>query len=336
MTDRAGRPPAAPEDRHPPVYRGRFAPSPTGPLHFGSLVTAVGSFLEARRHGGLWLVRIEDLDPPREVPGASAEILRTLEAYGLHWDGPVLYQSTRAAVYEEALDQLFRSAALYPCGCSRREVLSAGRVHEGAVIYPGTCREGLPPGRKPLSLRVRTHAACIGFRDHIQGHRVQVLEEEVGDFVLRRADGLYAYQLAVVVDDAAQGITHVVRGSDLLDSTPRQIHLQRLLGAPTPDYAHLPIAVNARGEKLSKQTGAKGLSCADPVPVLWRVLTFLDQDPPSELQRASLSELWSWALAHWRPARIPGCRTKPEKERRGIGRRATALRGPREKARSSF
>jgi glutamyl-Q tRNA(Asp) synthetase len=289
-------------------YRGRFAPSPTGPLHFGSLVAAVGSYLEARSRSGEWLVRIEDLDPPREVPGASAAILRTLEAYGLHWDGEVLYQSRRGAIYEEALGTLGAACLVYPCGCSRQEIQAAVRVRRnGAAVYPGTCRNGLPQGRRARSMRVRTDARHIEFRDRLQGSVRQSLEE-IGDFVVRRADGWHAYQLAVVVDDAAQGITEVVRGSDLLDSTPRQIHLQQLLGVTTPAYCHLPVAVNPQGEKLSKQTGAAALPESDVVPVLCRVLTFLNQEPPAELREASVEELWHWAIARWRPERIPGVR----------------------------
>ena len=237
------------------MYVGRFAPSPTGPLHFGSLVAALASWLDARAAEGRWLVRIEDLDPPRAVPGAADEILRTLDRLGLGWDGPVLYQSRRSASYEAALESL----DTYWCGCTRREIAdsSIGRATDGAQIYPGTCRTGLAPGKTPRALRLRTGGEEIAFTDRVQGPQRQILEREIGDFVLLRADGQFAYQLAVVVDDAEQGVTDVVRGADLLDSTPRQIFLQRLLGYPMPRYLHVPAAVNQAGEKLSKQTGAR-------------------------------------------------------------------------------
>lgn len=293
-----------------PVYRGRFAPSPTGPLHFGSLVAALGSCLEARVHDGQWLLRMEDLDPPREQPGAATEILKTLEACGFEWDGPVLYQSRRSAAYEAALAQLRERGLLYACACSRKEVADAGlRGIEGAV-YAGTCRNGT--GNRPLrAWRVHTDMDEIAFEDGVQGRQAQVLQRDIGDFVLKRADGLYAYQLAVVVDDGFQGINHVVRGSDLLDSTPRQIHLQRLLGLPTPAYLHLPVAVNARGEKLSKQTRATALDIRETRLLLWQALAFLGQQPPADLRSAPPAELWDWARRHWRAARIPRLRAQP-------------------------
>lgn len=287
------------------VYRGRFAPSPTGPLHFGSLIAAVGSYLEAKSRDGEWLVRMEDLDPPREMPGAASLILKTLEAYGFAWDGAVLYQSARREAYDTALEKLRQDGWLYSCACTRREIAdSALRGLEGPV-YPGTCRAGLPAGKPPRAWRVRTTPQEIAFEDALQGRVAQVLERDIGDFVLKRADGLYAYQLAVVVDDAAQGITHVVRGADLLASTPRQLWLQRLLGLPAPHYLHLPVATNAAGEKLSKQTKAAPLDSAHPVPALWDALAFLGQHPPMALRRAPLAELWAWAHAHWRRAGIP-------------------------------
>ncbi len=284
-------------------YRGRFAPSPTGPLHFGSLIAAVGSYLEANTQNGEWLVRMEDLDPPREMPGAADGILKTLESYGFEWDGEVLYQSRRGDAYEAALDQLRSSGQLYPCACTRKEIADSAVQGIEGPVYPGTCRAGLH-GRAPRAWRVRTSMDEIEFDDAIQGHQQQVLERDIGDFVLKRADGFYAYQLAVVVDDAAQGITHIVRGADLLDSTPRQIWLQRLLGLPTPHYAHLPVAVNEHGEKLSKQTLATALDASRPAPALWQALDFLGQHPPSALQRAPLAELWAWARANWAISRI--------------------------------
>lgn len=286
-------------------YRGRFAPSPTGPLHFGSLLAAVGSYLEAKTRGGEWLVRMEDLDAPRTQPGAADAIVRTLEACGLGWDGNIMYQSRRGAAYREALARLEAQGLIYACGCSRREIADSGLGGDGALIYPGTCRHGLAQGKTARAMRVRVGEGLIEFDDALQGTIRQDLAAEVGDFVLLRADGLYAYQLALVVDDAEQGITDVVRGADLLASTPRQIFLQRRLGLPTPRYLHLPAAVNAAGEKLSKQTRAPAADVREPVPVLAQVMEFLGQSPPAQLGRATLSEFWRWALAHWDAKRIP-------------------------------
>ena len=259
-------------------YVGRFAPSPTGPLHFGSLVAALASYLEARAANGTWLLRMEDLDRAREQPGAADAILRALERLGFEWDGPVLMQSARLERYREVLDELSRRGLAYPCSCTRRELEDSALAIDGARVYPGTCRHGLAPGKAARALRLRTHGAPIGFADAIQGWVEQPVEQAVGDFVLLRADGVIAYQLAVVVDDMDQGVTDVVRGGDLLDSTARQIHLQRLLGAYTPRYAHLPVALNAAGEKLSKQTGARPLDLSDPQAELARARRFLGQD----------------------------------------------------------
>jgi glutamyl-Q tRNA(Asp) synthetase len=276
-------------------YVGRFAPSPTGPLHFGSLVAALASWLEARAAGGKWLVRIEDLDAPRARKGATSAILRWLEAAGLAWDGPILYQSARREHYRAALERLERAGLTYWCGCTRKEMADSALSIDGARIYPGTCRGGLAPGKLRRAVRLRTSPEPIEFTDRVQGRIVQSVEREVGDFVLFRADGLYAYQLAVVVDDAEQGVTDVVRGADLLDSTARQILLQRLLGVPTPRYLHVPVAVNAAGEKLSKQTGARAVEPGD----LPRALAFLGQHPNPDL---------SMAIKNWDPARIPRAR----------------------------
>jgi len=294
---------------HKSRYRGRFAPSPTGPLHFGSLVAAVGSYLDAKYHHGIWLVRMEDLDAPRCVPGAADDILRTLAAFGLHFDEPVIYQSQRTAAYEQALHKLQASGAAYPCCCTRKEI-SDSAVHgiEGPV-YPGTCRSGIPAGRDGRAWRVRTDDKAIGFDDALQGRLSQNLESEIGDFVVKRADGLFAYQLAVVVDDAWQNITHVVRGADLLTSTPRQIHLQRLLSLPTPQYMHLPIALNAAGEKLSKQTLAAAVDTAQPAAALLQVLNFLQQRPPAEAAGGDVGMVLDWAIRHWNPLRLRGIQT---------------------------
>jgi glutamyl-Q tRNA(Asp) synthetase len=291
-----------------PAYRGRFAPSPTGPLHFGSLVAAVGSYLEARTHQGEWLLRMEDLDPPREMPGAAGGILHTLEACGFEWDGEVVYQSRRSELYENALAHLQSTGQLYPCACTRKEIADSGLRGIEGPVYPGTCRNGLAPGRSARAWRLRTDLSEIAFDDAVQGRVAQNLGHDIGDFVLKRADGLYAYQLAVVVDDAEQGITHVVRGADLLDSTPRQIFLQRALGLATPCYTHLPVATNAAGEKLSKQTHAAALDAHQPVPALWQALTFLGQNPPEDLRSASRETLWQWARGKWDIAHVPRTR----------------------------
>ncbi len=292
-----------------PRYRGRFAPSPTGPLHFGSLVAALGSYLDARARDGEWLVRMEDLDPPRAAPGAAADILRTLESLELHWDGAILRQSERGDAYQAALAELERMGATYPCACTRREIGdSALAGTDGSLVYPGTCRNGLLAGRTARATRLRVDDAVIEFDDAVQGRMRQPLAADVGDFVLRRADGLFAYQLAVVVDDAAQGITDVVRGADLLDSTPRQILLQRLLGAPTPRYLHLPVAINAAGEKLSKQTRAPPIDRARPGAALVAALEFLGQRPEPRLVDAPAAEILAVATARWDRALIPRVR----------------------------
>ncbi len=344
-------------------YRGRFAPSPTGPLHFGSLVAAVGSFAEARVRGGEWLVRMEDLDRPREVPGAAADILRTLEAFGFAWDGEVLYQSRRAAAYAAALAQLQASGLTYPCGCSRREIAAAASaVGPEGPIYPGTCRPpqtwdppAVSPGAPPVpvfspatvpapepvsslvtasvsppvatpisspssspvtappispvtsrraALRLRVETPPIAFHDRVQGPVSQNLVTEVGDFVLRRADGLFAYQLAVVVDDAFQAITDVVRGADLTRSTPRQMLLQRHLGLPTPTHAHLPLARDRQGRKLSKSDAAAPVDPRAPLPALLRAWAFLGQPALTE-RPVTPAEFWSMALGRWDLARVP-------------------------------
>lgn len=292
-------------------YRGRFAPSPTGPLHFGSLVAAVGSYLDAKHHHGIWLVRMEDLDTPRCVPGAADDILRTLEAFGLNSDEPVIYQSQRSSAYEEALAQLKNSGDVYPCCCTRKEIADSALHGIEGPVYPGTCRNGIPAGREGRAWRVRTDDAPLSFDDALQGTITQHLQSEIGDFVVKRADDLFAYQLAVVVDDAFQGITHVVRGADLLNSTPRQIHLQHLLGLSVPHYMHLPIAVNDAGEKLSKQTLARAVDVTQPASVLWQVLSFLQQHPPMALREGRLDELWGWARQNWRPGNLVGLRALP-------------------------
>jgi glutamyl-Q tRNA(Asp) synthetase len=256
----------------------------------------VGSYLQARRRGGTWLVRIDDLDTPRTAPGASQAILSDLEHLGLHWDGEVCYQHSRGDRYRQALEVLRAAHWTFPCGCSRKDYQH---------VYPGTCRDGLAPGKRARTRRMRVAEVCIALDDGVQGHCRQALHEAVGDFVIRRADGIFAYHLAVVVDDAEFGMTEIVRGSDLLESTPRQIHLQRCLGLPTPAYAHLPVAVNATGQKLSKQTFAEPISGKPAVPLIISALAFLGQQPGAELHDANLDELWSWAIDNWRMQRVP-------------------------------
>jgi glutamyl-Q tRNA(Asp) synthetase len=275
------------------MYVGRFAPSPTGALHFGSLVAAAASWLDARAAGGRWLVRIEDLDAPRTRVGADDDILRMLERLGLTWDGAVERQSERLERYRAALARL--ESRTYWCGCTRREIAdsSLGLAADGAQIYPGTCRAGIAAGKSPRALRLIA-SGTIAFEDRVQGRVSQALEHDIGDFVLTRAEGQFAYQLAVVVDDAEQQVTDVVRGADLLESTPRQIYLQRLLGYPATRYLHIPTAVNAAGEKLSKQTGAQPV--AGTKDELRRALSFLGQPETGDLAQAA---------RNWDPALIP-------------------------------
>ena len=281
-------------------YRGRFAPSPTGPLHFGSLVAAVASWLDARASGGEWLVRIEDVDTTRTVPGAADDILRTLEAFGLSWDGEIAWQSRRTALYEAALERLRALGATYRCKCSRREISDSGLFGPEGAIYPGTCR-ALGLGVAAVTERFDVSGTRVAFRDRVQGAIEQDLERDIGDFVVKRRDGLHAYQLAVVVDDADQGIGHVVRGADLLWSTPRQIALQRRLGYATPEYLHVPVATNERGEKLSKQTLALPVRPDEAPEALRRSLAFLGQQATSA---GSAAEILAQAAAAWDPAAI--------------------------------
>jgi glutamyl-Q tRNA(Asp) synthetase len=293
-------------------YRGRFAPSPTGTLHFGSLVAAVASYLDARAAGGRWLVRIEDLDTSRVVPGSADAILRTLEGFGFEWDEPVVYQSLRTEAYESALTQLRHADVVYFCSCSRAEIQSARRQPPGTgeeLFYPGWCRHGIRAPDRMLAVRFRIPDGPIRFVDQVQGPIAIDLTTECGDFVVRRRDGLFAYQLAVVVDDAAQGITKVVRGADLLGSTPRQIALQDALGLAHPEYAHVPLATDQKQIKLSKSAGAGGVDPSDPAGELWRALRFLRQSPPLELRLSGLATLWDWAIRNWQVDSMRGIRS---------------------------
>ncbi|MCK0509483.1 tRNA glutamyl-Q(34) synthetase GluQRS [Aromatoleum anaerobium] len=287
-----------------PPYVGRFAPSPSGPLHFGSLVAGVGSFLDARAHRGQWLLRIEDVDTPRTVPGAAQDIIATLERFGFEWDAEPVWQSARLDAYRDAFERLKVAGHVFPCACTRREMADSALARDGSRLYPGTCRNGLPAGRRAHAWRVRAQGRIV-FADRIQGRQEEDLATEVGDYVVLRGDGQFAYQLAVVVDDAAAGVTDIVRGADLLGSTGRQIHLQHLLGYPTPAYAHLPVVVNAAGEKLSKQTLAAPVAALPPARALLAALAFLGQNPPPALGHASLREIWEWAAAHWSLADVP-------------------------------
>jgi glutamyl-Q tRNA(Asp) synthetase len=287
-------------------YVGRFAPSPTGPLHAGSLVAAMGSYLDARAHEGRWLLRIEDLDPPREAPGAKRAIVETLRALGFEHDGVITMQSERGEHYQRAFDQLRALGLVYPCACTRREIAdSADPAAQGGqrgrdLVYPGTCRNGIAAGREPRAWRVRVDDATIAWRDRDGTHHSERLAESVGDFVLRRADGFWAYQLAVVVDDALQKISDVVRGEDLRESTARQIFLQRALGFMTPRYLHLPLVLGADGEKLSKQNGATPIEVGRPLETLARALAHFGLEAPGSL---SLRAFWQAAIGAWRDSR---------------------------------
>jgi len=287
----------------PGRYVGRFAPSPTGPLHFGSLLAAAASYAQARSHHGRWLVRIEDIDPPREQPGADQWILQALEAYGFEWDGPVSYQSQSRSLHDQFVQALLTSGMAYPCTCSRKDLAELPRSPLG-VIYPGTCRNGRASG--DVAIRVRTRNEPVEFVDGLQGHQSRRLETESGDFVIRRRDGFIAYQMAVTADDFDQGITEVVRGIDLMESTPRQIWLQRLLELPTPRYLHIAVAVNDDGSKLSKSSNAAAIDVSRPGPTLVNALRALQQEPPDELAEESPAEIWRWAIRHWRTERLSG------------------------------
>lgn len=290
-----------------PSHRGRFAPSPTGPLHMGSLLAAVGSYLQSRHHGGQWLLRIEDLDPPREVAGASSAILKSLEAHGFEWDGPVIWQSKRAAAYQTALDALWQGGHIFACRCSRRDIEEHAPAGRDGPVYQGTCRNaGLKDGRG-TALRFRCPPGDLRFEDQLQGRFCEDPAHDFGDFIVRRRDGLTAYQLAVVVDDAAQGIDEVVRGYDLLASTARQILLQQALGYSRPAYLHLPILLGLDGTKLSKQCGAAPLDDHLPVANLLTAHRLLRQLPP-ETAPASAREFWAWAIPRWNPAVLKNVR----------------------------
>ncbi len=285
-----------------PEVIGRFAPSPTGPLHLGSLYAALGSFLEARSQQGRWLLRIDDLDIPRNVKGADSLILTTLDRFGLHWDGAVMYQSQNSDSYQQLLRQLEQQALLYPCICSRK-------ILGDQLIYPGTCRHLASIPDQASALRIKTLPIDIGFDDSLQGAQSSNLADQHGDFILKRKDGIIAYQFAVVVDDYLQQVNHVVRGVDLLEVTPRQIYLQQALGLATPRYSHLPIIADKHGNKLSKQTKAQAVDLTNPQQTLFHLLQLLKQNPPAELAFLAVDQQLAWATKHWQAAHIADIQT---------------------------
>ena len=292
-----------------PAYIGRFAPTPSGHLHFGSLVAALASYLDARAAGGRWLLRMEDLDPPREMPGAQAAILESLERYGFEWDGEMQRQSDRHAAYQEAIERLLQAGLAYPCTCSRKQ------LEPFPGPYPGLCREA-GNGLENAAIRLRVPDREYRFTDRVQGEYAQHLGRDVGDFVIRRRDGLFAYQLAVVLDDAWQGVTDVVRGADLLDSTPRQLYLQELLGLPQPRYLHVPLIIQPDGHKLGKSYRSPPLDARVAAPQLLRAMRALGQQPAEALKDASPREILAWGIDHWKAGRIPRTLTLAEAQLR--------------------
>ncbi|KDN97280.1 tRNA glutamyl-Q(34) synthetase GluQRS [Pseudomonas donghuensis] len=290
-------------------YIGRFAPTPSGYLHFGSLVAALASWLDARAVGGTWLVRMEDIDPPREAPGAQAAILNTLESYGLEWDGEVVYQSLRHEAYAEVLERLFRQGLAYACTCSRKQL----EGYNG--VYPGLCRNA-GHSRENAAIRLRVPELVYHFDDRVQGHFQQHLGREVGDFVIRRRDGLYAYQLAVVLDDAWQGVTDIVRGADLLDNTPRQLYLQELLGLAQPRYLHVPLIVQPDGHKLGKSYRSPPLAADQATALLLRALRALGQTTEAGMEQGTPAEVLAHAALHWNPDILPRRLSVPEADLR--------------------
>jgi len=275
-------------------YIGRFAPSPTGPVHYGTLVAAVGSYLQAKTHNGQWLIRMEDVDITRKVDGADSDILHTLESFGFEWDGEVIYQSRLTEYYEQALQQLVSQSLVFPCLCSRKQL-----AQSQSAIYPGSCRRRLLPEAHEHALRLIANDVNIEFDDKVMGKQSQNIKQQCGDFIIKRRDSLFAYQLAVVVDDARQNISEVVRGADLLSSTPRQIYLQQLLNYPVPRYCHLPLALDNKGYKISKSEGASRIDLRHKEKQLVSVLDFLGQQPPADLAECTINDIWSWALEHW-------------------------------------
>lgn len=292
-----------------PAYIGRFAPTPSGYLHFGSLVAALASYLDAKACGGTWLLRMEDIDPPREVPGAQSAILHTLERYGFEWDGQLVRQSERHDAYESLVQRLFSQGLAYACTCSRKQL----EGYQG--VYPGLCRNA-GHAQEGAAIRLRVPELEYHFTDRVQGDYRQHLGRDVGDFVIRRRDGLYAYQLAVVLDDAWQGVTDIVRGADLLDSTPRQLYLQELLGLPQPRYLHVPLIIQPDGHKLGKSYRSPPLAAHEAAQLLLRALRALGQPVAPELDDATPAELLAWGVRHWDASRIPRTLTLAEAQLR--------------------
>jgi len=291
-------------------YRGRFAPSPTGPLHLGSMITAVASYLQAKSQNGHWLLKIDDIDTPRVVAGASDNILRTLACFKMYWDESIVYQSQQQPHYQAALEQLVEQNETYHCLCSRSHMATIAKPGPYGPIYPGKCRQRKQrPAHDRSAIRLKTHTTHITISDKLQGLISQNIQQDIGDFVIQRADGIFSYQLSVVVDDYQQKITEIVRGFDLLDSTPRQVYLQQRLHFPTPSYAHVPILVNRQGQKLSKQNLAAAVPHHHPEKILLKVFQWLGLNPPAELQRETLDTLWCWAIAHWQLTAIPSVNT---------------------------
>jgi glutamyl-Q tRNA(Asp) synthetase len=284
----------------PESYRGRFAPSPTGAVHYGTLVAAVGSYLQAKKNSGKWFLRIDDIDLTRKIEGADTAIIETLEAFGFEWHGEIIYQSSQTKYYQQALEQLMSQSLVFPCLCSRKQLAASN-----SEVYPGTCRHRQLPENKQHALRIRAKNIDISFNDAVMGAQRQNIEKQCGDFIIKRRDGLFAYQLAIVVDDAMQNISEIVRGGDLLDSTPRQIYLQQLLHYPTPAYCHLPLAIDAAGNKISKSTGATRINIENKEKLLLSVLDFLGQQPPDELAKCALNDIWAWAIKHWQISLVP-------------------------------
>ena len=282
------------------TYKGRFAPSPTGPVHFGTLIAAIGSYLQAKKNQGKWLLRMEDVDITRKVDGADTDILHTLESFGFEWDGAIIYQSRQTEYYEQALEQLVSESMVFPCTCSRKKL-----AETNSNIYPGFCRSAHLPVKSEHALRVLADNINIEFNDAVMGNQIQNIEQQCGDFIIRRRDNLFAYQLAVVVDDALQNVTEVVRGADLLGSTARQIYLQQLLHYPTPSYCHLPLAVDAAGNKISKSEGAAKIDLKNKEKTLIDALNFLGQQVPAELLKSNLEDIWMWAIINWNIKQVP-------------------------------
>lgn len=281
-------------------YRGRFAPSPTGPVHYGTLIAAVGSYLQAKKNHGEWFIRIDDIDTCRVVDGADDDILRTLEHFGFEWNGNIIYQTQQIESYQQALEQLKSQSLAFPCLCSRKQLAKTD-----SSIYPGTCRHRSLPEKKEHALRVLSQDINIEFNDIVMGQQLQNIKQQCGDFIIKRRDGLFAYQLAIVVDDAAQNITEVVRGADLLGSTHRQIYLQQLLNYSTPGYCHLPLAVDNLGNKISKSGNAAKVDIKNKENLIINALNFLGQRPPDDLIKSQLNDIWLWAIKHWNIADVP-------------------------------